>query len=168
MNRKGDGFVMSIKSLVGLLLGIALLLFVLGVGDKILAFVFPSDVELTRDYVDVLNNTIVGLDGEDSTIFYLDKGYRLVAFNKDANFGSGEDGYYERPTNCFNRACLVVCKDENDRDACLDSDLILTYDFDKIEATRKDYGIVSVTQGEYFSLYLKLEDNVLVIKEEEK
>jgi hypothetical protein len=164
------GLNMSIKTVTGLLIGIALLLFVLGTfGEAVINLIFPDVSQLTEESLVVLDETILDMkDGErvGEFLFYITDGYQLVAFNKSANGRSGDANLYERPTTCFNKACLVICKDSGNINACKESKFISSYtEFDSFDETNIDSGIVTKVQGKYIALDLEMNGRILSIKE---
>lgn len=167
------GLNMSIKTVTGLVIGIALLLFVLGTfGEVIINMIFPDVSQLTEESLSSLEKIIIDMkDGEkvDSFLFYITDGYQLVAFDKSANGKSGSSGLYERPTTCFNKACLVICKDNSNMNACKDSSFISSFsEFDSFDETNGETGIVTKVQGKYVALNLEMQSLNLVIKEVEE
>ena len=167
MNKKA-GLNMSIKSVLGLIMGIALLFFVLdSFGGAILGMIFPDLSQLTEESLDLLNEVVLDLkDGDNSSVlFYMSDGFQLVAFDKSTNDRSGDARLYERPPTCFSKSCLTICKDSNSVNACKDSKFIYTYDFDSFEETNPDSGIVTVVQGKYVNIELEMKNSTLSIKE---
>lgn len=167
------GLNMSIKTVTGLLIGIALLIFVLGTfGEAIINMIFPDVSQLTEESLSSLEETILDMkDGEivDEFLFYITDGYQLVAFDKSPNAKSGEGAVYERPTECFNKACLVICSDSGNVNACKESKFISAFsEFDSFDETYEDSGIVTDVQGKYIALNLEMRGLNLVIKEEEE
>lgn len=164
MNKKAE-IEMSLKTIIGIVLGIAALLFVLSVGGSIYRTLFPDVSQLTKeslDSLDVLIQRMVSGQKEDY-IFYMSKGYQLVGFNMGTN---DKAGVYERPAACFQKSCLVICKESNNANACKNSEFVKAYDFDKIEG--KDNVIITKIQGKYVSLQVSLENNSIKILEKDK
>jgi hypothetical protein len=164
------GLNMSIKTVTGLLIGIALLLFVLGTfGNAIMNMIFPDVSQLTEESLNTLEEIIMDMeDGEkiEDYLFYINDGYQLVAFNKSANGKSGNANLYERPTTCFNKACLVICKDNDNINACKNSNFISSFgEFNGFDETNPSSGIVTKVQGKYISLDLEMNELILSIKE---
>jgi len=159
MNKKA-GLTMTIKAIVGILLGlIVLFALVLPVTKTIWEMFFPDTSQLTKESFSVLEQTIdtVRLNQTDSALVYLKKGEALVAFDNAPNKGSGTTGYYDRPEGCYNKACLVVCRDNRNSNACLNSDLLAGYDFfDFFETSEPMSGIITLGKGEYVSLDIEL------------
>ena len=142
---------MSIKSVVGLILGVIILLFVFNVGTTIFDFLDKLS--------DIVNDMVTG---ENSTfLFYMSEGYSLVGFDKGQNTKSG---IFERPASCFGKSCLVVCGDGNQVESCKNSKLVRTFGFDVIE-TSFNSGIITVVQGEYVELDMKLINGTLSVQE---
>ena len=95
----------------------------------------------------------------------MSNGFQLVAFDKGTNEKSGD---YERPASCFQKSCLVVCKKSSKPNACENSDLIKTYDFDKIIPTSVESGIITMVQKEYVNLEVEVGNNSIKITEKDK
>ena len=154
---------MSIKSVVGLILGVIILLFVFNVGTTIFDFLFPDISQLTEESLDKLSDIVNDMvTGENSTfLFYMSEGYSLVGFDKGQNTKSG---IFERPASCFGKSCLVVCGDGNQVESCKNSKLVRTFGFDVIE-TSFNSGIITVVQGEYVELDMKLINGTLSVQE---
>lgn len=171
MNKKATGLNMSIRSVVGLILGIVVLFLVLDVGGAIMNLFFPDVSKLTEESLESLDTIINGLEiGQNtSALFYMSKRFQLVAFDMGDNDGSGDLDVFERPPSCFNKACLVICKSGVNENSCKESEFVKTYDsFEFFEETDPDSGIITLVSGEYVNLHLELKENVLVLKEEEK
>jgi len=170
MNKKA-GLNMSIKSIIGLIMGIALLFFVLdSFGGAILGMIFPDLSQLTEESLSSLNEIVLDLkDGDNSSVlFYMSDGFQLVAFDKSANDRSGDVYVYERPSACFSKSCLVICKESGSVNACKDSNFVYAYSFEAFEETNTDSGIVTVVQGKYVNLELEMKNSTLSIKEAEE
>ena len=154
---------MSIKSVVGLILGIIILLFVFNIGSTIFDFLFPDVSQLTEESLDKLSDIVNDMvTGENSTfLFYMSEGYSLVGFDKGQNTKSG---IFERPASCFGKSCLVICGDGNQIESCKNSKLVRTFDFDVIKTT-SDTGIITVVQGKYIELGIKVINRTLSVQE---
>jgi hypothetical protein len=154
---------MSIKSVVGLTLGVIILFFVFSVGSVIFSVLFPDVSELTEKSLLSMSASIDEMQhGENSTfLFYMSKGYYLVAFDMGQNEKSG---IFERPAACFEKSCLVICNDDNSPDSCKNQKIMETFEFDKI-STIQSSGIVTVVQGEYIDLSIKIINNTLILNE---
>jgi len=169
MNRKAD-IKMLTKLFIGIFAGFTILI-LLGSTGKLLGGLFSDNSELTEESFDSLNYTInnLALGQTNSILVYLDDSEMLVAFDKDANSGSGSASIFERPSKCFNKACLVVCKDTSDSDACVRSYLINEYEFDGfVLSDSPESGIIALGGGEYISISMEWSDNSLVLFAEEK
>lgn len=163
MNKKAD-MSMTLKAIIGLLIGIVFLFFVLNVGGSIYSLLFPNVSELTEKSLngfDSLIQTMVSGQKEEY-LFFMSNGFQLVAFDKDENEKSGN---YERPAGCFQKSCLVVCKESNGANACKDSELVKAYDFDKIEGVSN---IITKVQGKYVNLEVEMNNNSIKILEKDK
>lgn len=157
---------MSIKSVVGLLLGIFFLLFILNVGTSIFSMLFPDFSELTEKSLLSMGASIDEMQsGENSTfLFYMDGDFYLVAFDMGKNEKSG---IFERPAACYEKSCLVVCDNANSPDSCKNQEIIRTFEFDKID-TSQSSGIVTVVRGKYVELNIEIINNTLILNEAEE
>jgi hypothetical protein len=170
MNKKGD-IKMTGRLFIGIFAGLIVLAILVVPTSKLLAGLLSDSSEQTQESMDNLNYTITHLAfGEtDSILIYLEDSEMLVAFDNDPNSGSGTASIFERPSRCFNKACLVVCRDTSDSDACVNSDLISGYEFGGfILSDSPESGIVTLGNGEYISISMEWADNDLVLFAEEK
>lgn len=123
MNKKGE-LAESIKSIGGIVLGIGALLVVLFVLYSLFgAFFFEKgpDAE-TKQSMEGLKEALSELEGNGDYLFRFSKGYNMVVFeNGKGSYGSGSNGWYVRPSFCFDDACIILCKDSDDEDSCLNS-----------------------------------------------
>ncbi|MBT3416568.1 hypothetical protein HON86_01375 [Candidatus Woesearchaeota archaeon] len=154
---------MSIKSVVGLILGVIILLFLFNVGSSIFEFLFPDVSQLTEKSLSAMSTTIDNMQhGESSTfLFYMSNGHYLVAFDMGQNQKSG---IFERPAACFGKSCLVICDEHNSPESCKNPELITTFEFDEINTIHSSK-IVTVTQGEYVDLSIEIINNTLILNE---
>jgi hypothetical protein len=154
---------MTIKSTVGLILGITILFFVFNVGGVIFGFLFPDVSQLTEESLDGINDIVNDMViGENSTfLFYMNNGYYFVGFDKGDNTKSG---IFERPASCFGKSCLVICDDDNSPDSCKNSKFVKVFEFDKI-VTTSNSGIITVVQGKYVNLDIKIVNGSLIVQE---
>ncbi len=166
MNKKGELSFM-IKIAIGLAIGVFLILTGMSFWKVILGLLFPNISELTATSADTLSEFITELEeGENSTVlFYMDKGFVLVAFDNSRTSGSGTLNYYERPVSCFDTSCLVVCSDSDSKNSCKKSDLVKLFDFEKFEVENEDTGIVSLVHSEYVELYVERTADSVIIRE---
>ncbi len=156
---------MTTSALIGIIAGVIVIIFILIPASEVLWSMFSSDFDAgTRESFDMLDGTILYLEtgGETTYLIYMNKDQMLVAFDKAANEGSG---VYERPPECFNKACLIVCRNDGAPESCLNSRFIATYDFEGFIPTNMDSGIVSIGQKEYVPLQLKWVGSKLSITE---
>nr|MBA4405376.1 hypothetical protein [Nanoarchaeum sp.] len=164
MNKKA-AIEMSLKTVIGLVIGVIVLFFVLNVGGSIYKTLFPDVSELTEKSLngfDGVIQTMISGQKEDY-LFFMSNGFQLVGFNKGENEKSGN---YERPAGCFQKSCLVICKDNNGANACKDSELVKAYDFDKIEGLNG--GVITKVQGKYVNLEVDMNNNSIKILEKDK
>lgn len=169
MNKKG--IQMTGRLFIGIFAGLIVLLILVVPTSKLLAGLFSDSSEQTEESFSSLNYTInhLALGETDSILVYLEDSEMLVAFDNDPNFGSGTASIFERPSGCFNKACLVVCRDTSDSDACVRSQLIAGYEFNGfILSDSPESGIVTLGDGEYISILMEWKDNSLVLFAEEK
>lgn len=164
MNKKA-AIEMSLKSIIGIVLGVIILLFVLNVGGSIYRTLFPDVSQLTRESLDGLDRLIqtINTGQKEEYIFYMSNGFQLVGFNKGTNELSG---VYERPAGCFQKSCLVICKESDNAGACKNSELLKAYDFDKIEGANSV--IITKVQGKYVNLEIEMGNNSIKILEKDK
>lgn len=123
MNKKAQ-LSESIKTGGGVTLGIVGLLLVLYIANTLFGgFLFGNDVNKeTKQSLEGFETALNELDGNGDFIFKFSKKYSMVVFENDkGSYGSGSDGYYIRPSYCFDKACIVICDDKDDRKACLKS-----------------------------------------------
>ena len=109
----------------------------------------------------------------DSFLFTTSNDFYLVAFNKGKLGKSGIKGYYEKPANeCYDMACLVMCSDSEDVNACMDSKVVRSIEeievIDVKTPGNQDAGIVTYTQGKMINLYVAKNNNRLILKELEE
>ena len=155
----------------GIFAGLVVLVILVIPTSTLLAGLLSDSSEQTEESFDSLNYTInhLALGETDSILVYLDDSEMLVAFDNDPNFGSGTASIFERPSGCFNKACLVVCRDTSDSDACVRSHLVSGYEFDGfILSDSPESGIVALGDGEYISVAIEWQGNSLVLFAEEK
>ncbi len=170
MNRKAD-FKMGYKAIIGLVISL-IILFVLVIpsGELIAKLLFPEDTRVENSFESLdISVSNLALNGTDSVPFYLEKNRMLVAFDKSANSFSGDLEVYDRPAGCYNKACLVLCRNNGNSDACIGSEMVLAYDgIDEFVCTDEDTGIVFIGQGEYVSIELHRDGSKVYIFVEEK
>lgn len=170
MNKKAD-LSMTIKIGIGLVLGVMILIFSLTVGNKFLSIFFQDPAELTEKSLNTLETIINNLEEGESTsqIIKTSEGFYIVVFEKDPNKGSGIIGYYDRPSNeCFQSSCIVLCRASTDNFACMGSESVRIFDFDKIETKEPgnpDAGIITYVEGESVNMYIAISNNNLILKE---
>jgi len=150
---------MSIQGVVGVVLGVFVLLLVLYVGFQLWGVFFPDLSLEVENSFEGLGITVEGInvDEESTAVLYMEKGQQLVAFDRNSS-----SDYYERPTSCFQKACLVICnKDDN----CKDSSYVHVFSFSNFDVTNEDSGIVTLVSGEYVDLKVKgLSDGVSILE----
>lgn len=158
---------MNLKTIIGLVIGVIMLLFVFNVGGSVIGILFPDISELTEKSLEGLDNLIQTTNSgqKEDFLFFMSNGFQLVAFDKGTNEKSGD---YERPAGCFQKSCLVICKKSSKPNACESSELIKTYDFDKIIPTSDETGIITIVQGEYVNLEIEIINNSIKIIEKDK
>ncbi|MBT3394896.1 hypothetical protein HOA59_01715 [archaeon] len=108
----------SFKLIFGLVIGIGGVFLAFTVGSMVWSMFFSDSWHLTEQSIENLKEVIEDMDQinqNSSSIFYLVDGYYLVGFDKGTQSGT----IYERPEECFNAACLVVCKSSLDPRACI-------------------------------------------------
>jgi len=170
MNKKAD-LSMTIKIGIGLVLGVIILIFSLTIGNKFLGIFFQDPAELTEKSLNTLETIIGNLENGESTsqVIKTSEGFYIVVFEKDPNKGSGNNGYYDRPSNeCFQNSCIILCRSSTETDACIGSESVRTFDFDKIETKEPgspEAGIVTYVEGESVNLYIAILSNNLILKE---
>ena len=153
----------SFKLIFGLVIGIGGVFLVFTVSSMVWSMFFSDNWHLTEQSMDNLEEVIGGMDQinqNSSSIFYLVDGNYLVGFEKGTQSGV----IYERPEECFNIACLVVCKSSSDNRACL-SPLVYTtldnIDFFQIE---NGAGVILAETKTSVLLYLEKQGSSLIIK----
>jgi len=172
---KTAGLGMTIKIGIGLVLGIIILLFALSIGTNFLGIFFTEPSEQTEKSMENLIKVIekLGDKESDSFLFTTSNDFYLVAFNKGKLGKSGIKGYYEKPANeCYDMACLVMCSDSEDVNACMDSKVVRSIEeievIDVKTPGNQDAGIVTYTQGKMINLYVAKNNNRLILKELEE
>jgi len=166
MNKKA-GLTLTIKVLIGLSFGVAILLFSVAISEPFWNLFFSDVTELSKTRLDELEDTINGLNvGENETItaYYINEGFNVIAFNKDKRPRSETGEFYIRPASCFDVACLVICKDSNSENACKSSENIKIFpDIEIFEVTSSVTKSISLVKGEYTTLYLERKDDITFI-----
>ena len=166
MNKKAD-LTLTIKVLIGMSLGIAILLFSIAISGPFWNLFFSDITELSKTRLDELETTINGLGvGENDTItaYYINEGFNVIAFNKDKRPRSETGEFYIRPASCFDVACLVICKDSDSENACKSSENIKVFpDIEIFEVTNNITKSIALVKGEYTTLYLERKDDITFI-----
>jgi hypothetical protein len=154
----------SIKLIFGLVIGLAGLFLSIKVGGVMWGIFFQDGLELTERSMDQLDLLIKDLSNleKTNTLFYLDKGYKLVSF--DSGFSKKSDAIL-KPTGCSNNACLAVCSTSGGQESCLSPPFysvfenILEFDSEHIS------GVILTKTKEYMTLELEKKDSVVIIRE---
>lgn len=165
MNRKAD-LPLMMKVLFGLGFGVIILLFSLTIGEPFWNMLFPDISGLSKENLNTLEESINELSvGENNTlVYYINKGFNVIAFNKDKRSRSETGEFYVRPASCFDVACLVICKDNDSENACKSSDSIKVFsDIEIFEVTDDITKSISLVKGEYTNLYLERKDDTTFI-----
>ncbi len=164
MSKKGALALMT-KVGIGLVIGVILVLFGLTLWKSFIGIFFPTITEQTESSISDLENQINELGaGENTTmLFYSTKGFVLVAFDKSRTSGSGTLNYYERPVACYDRACLVVCKDTDSKNSCKNSEMVKVFDLDSFEIENPDTGIIPLVERGYSEIKIERLPNIIKI-----
>jgi hypothetical protein len=164
MNKRGD-LSETIKTLGGIVIGIAALIIVLYVLMSVYKIFFIKEVDQeTKDSFRGLEQAFKNLD-EGEIIFKFSKGFPLVFFDGGkGNFGSGKEGYYIRPPSCFDKACVVMCRGLNKKEACVNSKYLFILDVERF-SVGNEIGILypAGMEEEYVVIYFRKKDDSLVV-----
>jgi len=157
MNRKGE-LSESLKTISGIVLGIGALLLVLVVLYSVFGVFFfgkEPDAE-TKQSMEGLKEALINLAGNGDYIFRFSKGYNMVVFEKGkGSYGSGNN-FYTRPSSCFDDACIILCEDSENRNACMDSEQIVNLDLNGFITSNNNGVVYPIVTGNSKDEWLKL------------
>lgn len=171
MNKKGV-LSTTIRTVGGIVAGIIALVIILLVFGGIFGAIFFKDLDSeTKQTFEDMEDLLSNLEGENDMLFKFAKGRSLIVFNADkGSFGSGETGYYIRPTDCFDDACIILCEDGEigkDQGICLESKYVIRLDVDGFKVEKSSGliypNIIGASQNEWKQVYFKKVDNVIEI-----
>ena len=156
MNKNG-AVALTVRILIGLVASVAIIFFIYPLFNTALAVFFQDVSELTESSISELESEINRLSsGENTTmLFYSTNGFVLVAFDKSKLSGSGTLDYYERPVECYDKSCLVVCKDTDSKNSCKNSEMVKVFDFDNFDVENTDTGIIPLIEKGYTEIVIE-------------